>query len=143
MKAREPVQVLLVEDDEVDVMVALRAFERERLPNPVVVVNDGIEAFDVLRGTDGREALRGPLLIVLDLNLPRMNGIEFLNALRSDPVHAHAVVFVVTTSDAPAEVVAAYRLGVAGYFRKTGAQRSSEVAKMIALYCGIVEMPAG
>lgn len=143
MRVREPVQVLLVEDDEVDVMVALRAFERERLANPVVVVNDGLEAFDALRGTEGREALRGPLLIMLDLNLPRMNGIEFLKALRSDPVHAHAVVFVLTTSDAPSEVVAAYRLGVAGYFRKTGAQRSSEIARLIALYCDLVEMPAG
>ena len=72
------VRVLLIEDDSIDAEAVERAFRKQRIANPITVARDGVEALSILRGTDGRERLVRPYLILLDLNMPRMNGIEFL-----------------------------------------------------------------
>ena len=113
------VGILLVEDDEVDVMNVQRAFKKNRIINPLYVAGNGLEALAMLRGERGGEKLAPtPRIIMLDLNMPRMNGIEFLKELRKDPELKPISVFVLTTSNHDQDKVAAYNLNVAGYILK-------------------------
>ena len=88
------VTVLLVDDDDVDVMALQRMFKKQKIANPVRVASDGREALDILRGDNGAKQIAWPYLILLDLNMPRMNGIELLDEIRSDPTLASSLVFV-------------------------------------------------
>lgn len=115
------VNILLVEDDEIDATAIQRAFRKKKIANPIVVAEDGVEAFEVLRGENGHSGLPRPYLILLDLNLPRMNGIEFLQELRKDPQLNDSIVFVLTTSDDDRDKVAAYEQHIAGYIVKSKA----------------------
>jgi CheY-like chemotaxis protein len=90
--------VLLVDDDDVDVVAITRAFKALRIANPMVTARDGLEALDILRGSNGRDALRAPYLVLLDLHMPRMGGVKFLTELRDDPGLCQTLVFVMTTS---------------------------------------------
>jgi CheY-like chemotaxis protein len=110
--------ILLVDDDDVDVMNVQRAFKKNNILNPLFVARDGIEALKVLRD-DGPDAIpRERRLVLLDLNMPRMNGLEFLRALREDPELRALTVIVLTTSDDERDKVEAYNLNVAGYIVK-------------------------
>lgn len=141
MKPRA-VEVLLVEDDDVDVEAVRRAFERERIANPIHVAHDGAEALDCLRGTNGRERIRSPFLILLDINMPRMNGLEFLGELRRDPQLASSVVFVLTTSDRDEDRLASYRKNIAGYILKSRVGEGFiRLVTMMECYWRIVELP--
>ena len=80
----QTVHILLVEDDEIDAEQILRSFERMKIANPVTHVLDGIEALSALRGSGGHERLPRPYLVLLDINMARMNGLEFLQHLRDD-----------------------------------------------------------
>src|ERR1041384_4744946 len=92
--------IMLIDDDQVDVMNVQRAFKKNNITNPLYVANNGIEALDLLRGTEGREKIMPtPRIILLDINMPKMNGIEFLRELRKDDDHKSASVFVLTTSN--------------------------------------------
>ncbi len=106
--------ILLVDDDEVDVMNVRRAFERNRMTNPLHVASNGLEALDLLRnGSVGPRRI-----VLLDLNMPRMNGIEFLEAVRADPALHSTSIVVLTTSNEERDKVAAYEQNVAGYLLK-------------------------
>ena len=113
-----PVSLLLVEDDAIDVMTVERMLRKQNIANPLFVARDGVEALEMLRGENDRAQVPSPYLILLDLNMPRMNGLEFLAELRKDPAHKNAVVFVLTTSDAPEDRHVAYEHRVAGYIVK-------------------------
>lgn len=119
MTAPQTVQVLLVEDNEVDVIAVQRAFRKQKMINPITVAQDGIEALNFLRGTDGKKKLSEPFIVLLDLNLPRMNGFEFLKALREDPVLKSSVVFVLTTSSDNQDRHRANEFNIAGYMVKS------------------------
>jgi CheY-like chemotaxis protein len=108
--------ILLVDDDEVDVMNVQRAFKKNNIVNPLFVARDGVEALEMLRadGTVPRERR----LVLLDLNMPRMNGLELLRAIREDPALRTITVVVLTTSDDDRDKVEAYNLNVAGYILK-------------------------
>ena len=112
--------ILLVEDDELDVMNVQRAFRKNNIANPLYVASNGIEALEMLRGRDGNKPAvpEDRRLILLDLNMPRMGGIEFLRELRADPRLRHITVVVLTTSDEERDKVDAYHLNVAGYILK-------------------------
>ena len=111
--------ILLVEDDDVDVMNVERAFKKNNISNPLLVAKDGQEALDMLKGKNGREKLvPTPQVILLDLNMPRMGGLEFLQKLRKDRELKNISVFVMTTSDEDSDKFAAYDLNVAGYILK-------------------------
>lgn len=97
MKDPETVTILLVDDDEVDAMAVLRAFKKHGISNPIVVAGDGLEAMEILRGDNGREPLSRPFLILLDLNMPRMDGWEFLDALRRDSALKGSLVYVLAS----------------------------------------------
>ncbi|MEO8577091.1 MAG: response regulator [Gemmatimonadales bacterium] len=107
--------ILLVEDDEVDVMNVRRAFERNNVSNPLFVAGNGLDALAMLRSDEVPKERR---LILLDLNMPKMNGIEFLQALRADPELAALPVVVLTTSNDDQDKIDAYNLNVAGYLLK-------------------------
>jgi CheY-like chemotaxis protein len=109
------IHILLVEDDEVDVMNVKRAFKKNNITNPLTVAGNGIEALEVLRQASDGE---GPRIVLLDLNMPRMGGIEFLRAIRADEKLKMLSVFVMTTSNEDKDKVDAYNLNVAGYILK-------------------------
>jgi CheY-like chemotaxis protein len=109
------INIFLVEDDEVDVMNVKRAFDKNHITNPIFVAGDGVEALAKLRSG---EIPKGRRIVLLDLNMPRMNGIEFLRELRKDPELASTPVVVLTTSNNDRDKVEAYDLNVAGYLVK-------------------------
>lgn len=111
--------ILLVEDDKVDVMNVQRSFKRANITNPVYVASNGLEALEILRGeSKDVEMPEFRRLILLDLNMPKMGGIEFLRELRKDPQLRPIPVIVLTTSDQERDRVEAYNLNVAGYILK-------------------------
>jgi hypothetical protein len=123
MNNEKSLNILLVDDDELDVMNVQRAFKKNKIANPLYVAGNGVEALEMLRGTDAQppQPPRVPedrRLILLDLNMPRMGGIEFLRELRADPALRHITVVVLTTSDEERDKVDAYNLNVAGYILK-------------------------
>lgn len=110
--------ILLVDDDEVDVMNVQRAFKKNNISNPLYIASNGLEALDLLRG-QGAQQIPGPRrLVLLDLNMPKMNGLEFLRAIREDPALRSLTVVVLTTSDDERDRIEAYNLNVAGYILK-------------------------
>ncbi len=111
------VNILLVEDDEVDVMNVKRAFKKSNVTNPLFVAGNGIEALEILRA-DGNNKIPNPKIILLDLNMPKMGGIEFLRELRADDKLRNITVFVMTTSNEDNDKIDAYNLNVAGYILK-------------------------
>jgi len=137
--AERALNILLVEDDEVDVMNVQRAFERNHLTNALYVAGNGLEALELLRGKTIPKERR---LILLDLNMPKMNGIEFLEELRADPDLAKTPVVVLTTSNDDQDKIDAYNFNVAGYLLKP-VTFSSFCERMATLdkYWALVEMP--
>jgi CheY-like chemotaxis protein len=131
--------ILLVDDDEVDVMTVKRAFAKANIVNKVFVATDGIEALQLLRA-DGVPSSRR--LVLLDLNMPRMNGIEFLREIRSDPALQVLTVVVLTTSNEDRDRVEAYQLNVAGYLLKPVTFHSfADVMATLNKYWTLMEMP--
>jgi len=138
----KPVTILLVEDDEVDVMAVKRALRDLKIANPLIRACDGIQALDILRGANGQSKLQSPFIILLDLNMPRMGGIEFLENLRADPDLCRSVVFVMTTSAAEDDRARAYSKNVAGYVLKHDPARSFiEAVSMLEHYWRVIEFP--
>lgn len=135
----KPLNVVLVEDDDVDVMNVRRAFAKVNIKAPLFVASDGVEALELLRSAN---VPRGRRLVLLDLNMPRMNGIEFLRELRADEALRCTPVVVLTTSNDDEDRVNAFNLNVAGYLLKP-VMFSDFVEVMIALtrYWTYVEMP--
>ncbi|MGB3263298.1 MAG: response regulator [Microcoleus sp.] len=113
------IHILLVEDDEVDVMNVRRAFKKSNILNPLYIAANGLEALAILRQEKIELAMpQARRLILLDLNMPRMNGIEFLRELRQDEKLRSIPVIVLTTSNEDRDKVEAYNLNVAGYILK-------------------------
>jgi len=114
------INILLVEDDEVDVMNVKRAFKKNNITNPLYVAPNGLEALKMLRPVGGQSPIvpTKRRLILLDLNMPRMGGLEFLQALRADPDLKSIPVVVLTTSNQDQDRLEAYQLNVAGYLLK-------------------------
>lgn len=137
------INILLVEDDEVDVMNVQRAFKKNHINNKLHIAGNGIEALALLRGDDKTEKIiPRPKIILLDLNMPKMNGIEFLQALRSDPEFESISVFVLTTSGDERDIIAAYKLNVAGYILKpVELENFIKALATLDLYWSLIEMP--
>lgn len=131
--------ILLVEDDEVDVMNVQRSFKKNNITNPLYVAGNGVEALEMLRSGSVPAQNR---LILLDINMPKMNGIEFLRALRADPALRMSPVVVLTTSNDDKDRMESFELNVAGYLLKP-VTFNSFVELMLALnkYWVLVEMP--
>ncbi|MDF0534729.1 response regulator [Shewanella yunxiaonensis] len=132
------VSILLIDDDDIDHMAVARAMTQLRLLNPLVRARDGVEALELLR----QQRVKCPYLILLDLNMPRMNGIEFLEELRHEKGLSQSVVFVLTTSAADEDKVAAYEHHVAGYMVKHHIKDEFlSIFNMLENYWRIVVLP--
>tara|TARA_R110001592_G_scaffold240929_2_gene501286 strand:- start:116226 stop:116648 length:423 start_codon:yes stop_codon:yes gene_type:complete len=138
MNQKNEVSILLVEDDDVDYMVIKRSFASQRIANPLIRASDGIEALELLRnGT-----VKHPYIILLDLQMPRMGGLEFLDKIRHDPDLSGSVVFVLTTSKSEEDIAESYGRHIAGYFIKdaTG-QGFLDIVSLLEGYWRVVVLP--
>ena len=130
--------ILLVEDNPADVALTLRAFKLQRIHNEVVVTRDGVEALEYLFGTGdhaGRDVHELPLLVLLDLNMPRLDGIAVLSRIRGDERTHMLPVVMVTTSAEEQDVIASYTLGVNSYVQKpVDFEQFSEAVRQLGLY---------
>lgn len=116
--ADKELTILLVEDDEVDVAHIKRCLHKLHIVNPLYVASDGLVALHMLKGTHGMNKIPAPALILLDINMPRMSGLEFLAEIRKDKQLHHLSIVVLTTSDEEKDIVKAYNFNVSGYILK-------------------------
>ena len=130
--------ILLVEDDKVDVMTVKRAFRDLNLTNPLAVARNGEEALTYLRNPDNEL----PCIILLDLNMPKMNGVEFLTWIKQDPSLMAIPVIVLTTSHEEQDKLESFSHGVAGYMLKpVDYKQFVEVVRAIDRYWTVSELP--
>ena len=135
-------RLLLVDDDDVDVLGFRRELRSVGIATPVTVAHNGEEALALLRGDNGEEPLQPPYIVFLDLNMPRMGGLEFLKELRADPNLKRTIVFVLTTSVAESDMLSAYEYNIAGYICKTTPADSVQKAvRLMELYWSTVQLP--
>jgi CheY-like chemotaxis protein len=136
MQVSKVVTILLVEDDEVDVKALRWAFNKLKIANPLMVAGDGVEAWEMLPD------LPRPYLIITDINMPRMNGIELLRKIRQSEEYRDSIVCALTPSNDEQDKIAAYELNVAGYMLKTDMGTSFQRASaLIENYWKVVEFP--
>jgi CheY-like chemotaxis protein len=137
-----PIRILLVEDDDGDAKAVVRTFEKARIANPIVRALDGVEALQILKGADSHPKLETPYLLLVDLNMPRMDGIQLVTAIREDPELHDAIIFMLTTSNRAQDKQAAYTLNVTGYILKEKAGEDFlKLFSLVDTYWRIVEMP--
>lgn len=138
--SKEPKEVtlFLIEDDDVDAMSITRAFKKMYISNEIIRANDGLEALELLQGG----AIPSPYIILLDLQMPRMNGLEFLEQIRQDPNLAQSTVFVLTTSKSDEDMTASYKKNIAGYFVKEQVGEGFlDIVNLLQGYWKIVHFP--
>ncbi|MGB3200494.1 MAG: response regulator [Nodosilinea sp.] len=138
------VNVLLVDDDEVDIMNVQRAFKRHHIDHPLYIANNGLDALSMLRGSssDPPSVPGYRRLVLLDINMPKMNGLEFLEELRQDASLRSTPVVVLTTSDADQDRLDAYRFNVAGYILKPVTFATfTKVMASLTQYWAVCEVP--
>jgi CheY-like chemotaxis protein len=134
--------ILLVEDDDVAAEAVVRSLNKVGLTLPVVWAEDGDQALRALRGLDPSRRVPRPRVTLLDLNMPRMNGFEFLQQLRADEALRDDVVFVLTTSDADSDRVRAYREHIAGYMVKAAVgPQFLQLAQLLGQYQQTIRLP--
>ena len=139
----DPVKFLIVDDDDVSIMKVKRSIAKANFSNPVLTAQDGVEALEVLRGDEDKDRLSPPYIVTLDINMPRMDGHEFLREIRDDPSLKNVVVFILTTSDNQFDIDSAYDRNVAGYLVKEGAEDSlQEKIAMIERFSSLVVLPS-
>jgi CheY-like chemotaxis protein len=140
---KQTVHILLAEDDQIDEKAFLRAIEKLRISNPVTVARDGVEAWDILKGVNGKAPLPRPNLLVLDINMPRMNGLELLQKIRGDADLHDSIVFMLTTSNDEEDKIEAFQLNVAGYMLKSDVGNGFlKALELMDNYWRLVEFPA-
>ena len=141
-KKEDRLNIVLVEDDDADAKAVQRAFQKSGVESQIVRARDGMEALAILKGKEERAGLQRPYMLIVDLNMPRMDGIEFIRAIRLDPGLKHTIVFVLSTSGRTEDLNAAYDLHVAGYIAKATASTDySGLVKMLCHYWRFVEIP--
>lgn len=126
-----PITILLVEDDDVAAEAVCRNLKKMAIDYPIIHASDGVEALEILLNKNPQKKISKPFLILLDLNMPRMNGFEFLNFIRNDKQLKDTVVFVLTTSDDDKDRSRAYHECIAGYMVKSSV--GPQFAKLAAL----------
>lgn len=134
--------ILLVEDNKLDAMFVVRALSKVAPKATLTHAQDGNEALELVRARDPGTALSRPFFVLLDINMPRMNGHEFLKELRRLDEGYDSIVFMFTTSDSPQDISTAYRNGVNGYIVKPHSSKDlKEVLGTLQRYWAICEPP--
>jgi DNA-binding response OmpR family regulator len=132
--------LLLVEDDNVDAMTVKRAIKELNVTNSLIHTLNGEEALEYLRDVENKK----PCIILLDLNMPRMNGIEFLKVVKADGTLKRIPIIVLTTSREEQDKIESFKLGVAGYMLKSiNYKEFVDIIKAISLYWTLSELPDG
>lgn len=130
--------IMVVEDNEDDLELAIRAFKQNHLVNEVVVARDGVEALDYLFGTGphaGRDLCIMPEVVLLDLKMPRLGGLEVLRRIRADERTRYLPVVVLTSSDEEKDMIDSYHYGVNSYIRKpVDFEQFTEAVRQLSLY---------
>ncbi len=140
---RTPAVILHIEDEELDKLLLERTFRRHGLEQSLDSVNDGEEALIRLRELTEQTTPAPPVVVLLDLNLPRMDGLRFLRELRQDPSLKTTVVFIITTSSRREDVEAAYALGISGYIVKSEAGTGfGALAELVDRFLATVSLPS-
>ena len=135
----EPMEILLVEDNEDDILLEREALADAKLVNLMSVVRDGEEALAYLRGQGKYQNARVPGLILLDINMPKKNGFEVLNEIKTDPALKHIPVVMLTTSDNEADIVKSYARGACSFITKPmDFDKFRDVIRQFALYWALV-----
>jgi two-component system response regulator len=138
--------ILLVEDNPDDEALTLRALKKNNIFNEVVVARNGVEALDYLFGTGahaGRDVRNQPQLVLLDLKLPKVDGLEVLRRLRADKRTALQPVVILTTSNEDRDVISSYELGANSYIRKpVDFEQFMEAVRQLGLYWLVLNVPA-
>lgn len=135
----EPVELLLVEDNEDDIVLIQEAFADAKLMNVICKVRDGEEAVAYLRREGRYQEVRRPGLILLDINMPKKNGFEVLQAIKADPLLQSLPVIMLTTSDREDDIVRSYAGGACSYIRKPmNLDQFMQVMKDFELYWTLV-----
>ena len=139
----KPVQFMIVDDDDVSVMAIKRSMSQLNLVNPVLVARDGVQALKILNDAVEADSTLPPFIVTLDLSMPKMGGLEFLDHIRGSPVFSKLIVFVLTTSDAPDDIAHAYEKNIAGYIVKENPTETFRNAlSMLNDYAQLVVLPS-
>jgi len=137
--------ILLVEDNPSDIDLTKRAFGREHINNEIVVAEDGQEALEYLFATGkyaGRDSNDQPVLVLLDLKLPKIEGLEVLRQIRANPLTHRQLVIILTSSKEEQDLATSYDLGVNSYIRKpVDFNQFAEAIKMLGLYWLVINEP--
>ena len=140
---RNRADILVVEDDDVQAEAVVRSLRKAGVESTIVVAPEGWEALSILRGTHSTHQIKRPYLVLLDLNLPRLGGMEFLREVRADPLLNDTVVFVLTTSANERDCKRAYEEHVAGYMVKSEVgPQFTRMVEMLRPYLAVVRLPA-
>ncbi len=139
---REVTTFVVVDDDDIDREVIRRALLKTGSSNPVVEAEDGLEALTLLRGTAEIPPLAKPYMVILDLNMPQMDGFQFLEVIRRDPELRYTPVFVLSTSDDAQDKIKARQQCVSGYIVKSRSNQGLvDAMSMLDQYQQVVEVP--
>ncbi len=140
MVKNSDITFLLVEDDEVDILNVKRAFKKNNIDSTLEIAKNGLEALEMLRSGQ----IARPSCVLLDINMPKMNGLEFLEELRNDKEFHNLVVFVLTTSNDDRDKIDAYNYNVAGYIIKpVSFEKFIEAIKSLSDYLDMIELLRG
>lgn len=138
----EPAQFLIIDDDEVSVMAMKRCMRSLKMDNQTFVAKNGAEALQVLQQAILADGTLPPFIVTLDLNMPKMGGLQFLEHIRKDPAFKKLIVFVLTSSDTPSDIAKAYDKNIAGYILKQARLSSIEDTwQMLKAYANSVVLP--
>ena len=140
--SENPVSILLVEDDDIDAAMVGRGLAKAGITNTLLRTHDGVEALEMLLGGNGREKLAPPYLMLVDIRMPRLDGLGLIREVRNNPMLQRTVIFVLTTSDSERDRSTAYDAHVAGYVVKSDSpDQFIGLAKMLEYYLLIVSPP--
>jgi CheY-like chemotaxis protein len=140
-----PKEILLVEDNPNDEALTIRAFKKSNISNEIIVARDGVEALDYLFGTGqyaGRDVSDVPQVVILDLKLPKVDGLQVLKELRSDERTRNVPVVILTSSNEERDIVEAYQLGTNAYVQKpVDFVQFAEAAKHLGMFWLLLNEP--